>query len=382
MAELPDHGEIDVVNLLGMVAVASWTVTGDHLDVALKAARSFGIARSDARRLLVAVAQVARTAGCGRVRLRTNDAVVRSIARAEGFTGDLRADLERAIVGWEPGPDGAEVLDQGSKARDHGAIAAELGRLLPDTTVTIEVGGPLARLAWRSETGMAGCARVVAVRGAHRTHVVTPLGPALMVESLAAALDTLLALFARFAAVAGQIPPLVFGMAAMDMVLGHVSGQAGGGRITINPAHVRVDAVELLMDQYAAAESGTPSRFRAAARASGRAFPVDTVVAHEVGHCLDALAGGGRIADTTAFRVAIGHALGVASVELALRGRAVDSPPEWQQAHARLVEQISDYATTSGVELFAEIFATWWSGSEGPVVEAFDHMTKERFPVR
>ena len=109
---------------------------------------------------------------------------------------------------------------------------------------------------------------------------------------------------------------------------------------------------------------------------------MDTVVAHEVGHCLDALAGSGRIADTTAFRVAIGRALGVESVELALRGRAADSPPEWQRAHALLVEQISDYATTSGVELFAEIFATWWSGSEGPVVEAFDQMMKEQFPLR
>ena len=106
------------------------------------------------------------------------------------------------------------------------------------------------------------------------------------------------------------------------------------------------------------------------------------MVAHEVGHCLDALAGSGRIADTTAFRVAIGRALGVESVELALRGRAADSPPEWQRAHALLVEQISDYATTSGVELFAEIFATWWSGSEGPVVEAFDQMMKEQFPLR
>ncbi len=379
--ELPDHGEIDVVNLLGTVAVASWTVMDDHLAIGLRTVRSFGIASVDARRLLVAVAQVARTAACGRVRLRTNDAVVRSIARAEGFTGDLRADLERAVAGWEPGPDGAEGPDRGSKAHDHGAVAAELRRLLPDTTVTIEAGGPLARLAWRSETGMAGCARVVAVRGAHRTQVVTPLGPELLVESLAAALDTLLALFARFTSVARQIPPVVFGMAAMEMVRGHVSGQAGGGRITINPAHVRVDAVELLMEQYAAAESGTPSRFRASARASDRASPVDKVVAHEVGHSLDALSGGGRIADTTAFRVAIGQALGVESVELALRGRAVDSPPEWQRAYALLVEQISEYATTSGVELFAEIFATWWSGGEGPVVGAFDHMMKEQFPV-
>ena len=33
------------------------------------------------------------------------------------------------------------------------------------------------------------------------------------------------------------------------------------------------------------------------------------------------------------------------------------------------------------VERFAEIFAAWWSGSNGSVVEAFDEMMKEQFPL-
>jgi len=210
--------------------------------------------------------------------------------------------------------------------------------------------------------------------------VVAPLGPDLMVESLAATLDTLLAIFDRFTGVARQIPPIVFGMAAMEMLEGHVSGQAGGGRITINPAHVSTNAVEMLMAKYAAAEIGVPGRYRVPGRPAGPALPVDRVVAHEVGHCVDGLAVNGRLADTAAFRSRIGHALGVESVELALRGRAADAPTDWRRAYAELVDQISEYATTNGVELFAEIFAAWWNGDAGPVVTAFDQIMNERFP--
>jgi hypothetical protein len=164
-----------------------------------------------------------------------------------------------------------------------------------------------------------------------------------------------------------------------------VSGQAGGGRITINPAHVSTDAVATLIAKYADAETlagtaGAPSRYRAPGRPSGYSLPVDRVMAHEVGHCVDGLSLNGRIADSAPFRARIGRALGVESVELALRGRRPDAPPEWRRAYGDLVAQISDYATTSGVELFAEIFAAWWNGDAGPVVEAFDEIMQAQFP--
>ncbi len=381
MAAVHEHGEIDVVNALGRVAVASWSAVGGELRIVLATARSFGIAPADARRLLVDLAAVARTTAAARVSLCTDDPVVRSHARSEGFTGGLRADLECRAERWAPEAEPTPEVRVVASSSTRDATAAELGRLLPGAAVTIESGGPLARLAWRSETGMAGCGRVVAARRGQRIQVVVPLGPALMVESLAAALDTLLGLYERFAAVARSVPPVVFGMAAMDMIDGHISGQAAGGRITVNPAHVRADAVETLIGRYADAEERHAPRDRTLVPPAGRTLAVDEVVAHEVGHCVDGLAGNARISDTTAFRVGIGAALGVASVELALRGRDGDAQPEWQRAHARLVAEISDYAATSAVELFAEIFERWWCAADGPVVEAFAQMMNERFPI-
>ena len=363
-----------MVNDLGVAAVASWEVVAGQLDVVVATARTFGLGRADAVRLLKGVGVVARTTGSDQVQLRVSDAVVRAVARERKFTGTLRADLVRTAAPRDL------PADPDPPPLDRDAVREELGRLLPGAVVAIESGGLLARVARRSETGMPGCARVVATRGGRAVRVVAPLGPDVLVDSLAAALDTLLGIFDRFAGVARQIPPIVFGMAAMEMVEGHVSGQAGGGRITINPAHVSASAVELLMARYAATESGSPRGFRAPGRRSGAAVPVDRVVAHEVGHCVDGLAGNGRIADSAIFRTRIGHALGVESVELALRGRADDAPPEWRRARAALVDQISDYATTSGVELFAEIFSAWWNGDPGPVVEAFDRLMAERFP--
>jgi hypothetical protein len=374
-----DRGQIEIANELGVAAVAPWTLVAGRLEVKVGTARTFGMSRADAARLLASIGTVAQTPGCERVQLRVADPVVRTVAREQQFTGGLRADLERVSAPWELQPDVA------SAALDRDAIGVGLNRLLPDGAVTIESGGPIARLARRSETGMPGCARVVATRAGRTVRVVAPLGPDVMVESLAAALDTLLAIFDRFTEVARQIPPIVFGMAAMEMMDGHVSGQAGGGRITINPAHVSTDAVATLIAKYADAETlagtaGAPSRYRAPGRPSGYSLPVDRVMAHEVGHCVDGLSLNGRIADSAPFRARIGRALGVESVELALRGRRPDAPPEWRRAYGDLVAQISDYATTSGVELFAEIFAAWWNGDAGPVVEAFDEIMQAQFP--
>ncbi len=377
MSESTDRGAIEVANELGVVGVASWAADDGGLDVALGTARSFGLGRVDAARLLTEVRVVARATGSVRIRLQANDAVVRTAARVHGFSAALRADLVRDTTGWD-----GEITPTWP-VLDRVVVETALNELLPDALVKIDGGNPLVRLAWRSETGMAGCVRVTATRADRSVQVVAPLGPAVMVESLAAALDTMLGLFRRFAAVARQIPPVVFGMAALEMVEGHVSGQAGGGRITINPAHVTADAVETLVARYVNAELGRPvaHAYRASSRPVGSALGVDKVVAHEVGHGIDGLSGHGRIADTAEFRARIGRALGVQSVELALRGRSPDAPVEWRRAHGALVEQVSDYATTNGVELFAEIFAAWWQGRDVPVVTAFDGLMNDRFPA-
>lgn len=376
---MPDGSDTEPIEIANdhadVVAVATWEFVEGDVVFTVATGRTFGLVRGDVRRLMVALAKVAHTPGISYVWLRAMDPLVRTMARAHGFEGSLRSDLCRVGDSWQP----ADVDDEWP-SRDRDEIGRGLGDLLPGTVVTIEPGGVVARLARRFETGIGGSTRVIAVRDGTRVQVVAPLGPDVMIESLAAALDTMLRISVRFAAVARHIPPVVFGMAAMEMVEGRVSGQAIGGRITINPAHVSVDALETLIRAETDWDPGARLTFRASRRPSGRSFPVDSVVAHEIGHSIDHLGGNGRIADSTRFRQSIGAALQVESVELALRGRDPGAPVEWQRAHRALVEQISDYATTNGVELFAEIFKAWFEGAESPVTLAFDGLMAEWFP--
>ena len=376
MPDGSDSEHIKIANDLGdVVAVAAWEFVGDDVYFTVATGRTFALVRADVRRLMLAMAEVAHTPGIVDVSLRATDVLVRTMARAHGFEGSLRADLSRVAASWVP----ADAEDEWP-SYDRDEIARGLRDLLPGTMVTIEPGGVVARLARRFETGIGGSARVVAVRDGTSAQLVAPMRSDLMIDSLAAALDTMLTIFVRFAAVARHVPPVVFGMAAMDMVEGRISGQATGGRITINPAHVSVGALEALIRTETDSDPGARRMFRASRKPSGRYFSVDGVVAHEIGHSIDHLGGNGRIADSTQFRQSIGAALGVESVELALRGREPGAPPEWQRAQRELVEQISDYATTNGVELFAEIFKAWFEGAESPVTLAFDGLMADWFP--
>jgi hypothetical protein len=106
------------------------------------------------------------------------------------------------------------------------------------------------------------------------------------------------------------------------------------------------------------------------------------VVAHECWHYLDAeirVSGSAYVE----FNAGLGDALGVASLELALRGREPGAPAEWRDAHARLVRDVSAYAGTSPREATAEMFGIWWCspGPHAPVVERFGELVERYFPA-
>lgn len=373
---MSDHASderIEITRAGDVVAVADITAERDRVAVAITPARSFGLLRVDALAAIDAVVAAARVRNAGGIDLVAKDPLVRSAARATGFDGPLRANLA-CDLGLVVAAAAATRL---SEPPD---VVADLEAFLPGTRIVVDRGGWTARISRRMVTGMAGNARISAERDGARAITVAAIGRELMTESLAAALDTLLTLAARFPTIARRLPTVVFAMADLQMVEGHVSGEAGSGGISINPAHVNIAAMETL------AQRGSPAipAFGLGARVPRRSLtsflPVDGVVAHEVGHCIDHLARGGRVSDSTDFRQRIGRALGVASVELALRGRSPDAPPEWQHAHRALVDQISDYATTNGVELFAEIFEAWFHGGAGPMIAAFGPLMDERFP--
>jgi hypothetical protein len=80
------------------------------------------------------------------------------------------------------------------------------------------------------------------------------------------------------------------------------------------------------------------------------------------------------------FNAALGDALGVESLEHALRGRERGAPAEWQAAHAQLVRDVSNYAGTNPREATAEMFSLWWRGDRAsPVVARFGELVEQHF---
>lgn len=373
MSDGSNDERIEITRDGDVVAVADVATGADAMVAAIIPARSFGLVRADALAAVDAVVAAARERNAGGIDLAAKDPLVRSAARATGFDGPLRANLacDLRLV---------PAVPVATRLTERPDVVAELEAFLPNTRVVVDRGGWAARISRRMVTGMAGNARITAERDGARATTVAVIGADLMTESLAAALDTLLRLDSRFGAIARQLPTVVFAMSDLHMVEGRVSGEAGSGGLSINPAHVNIAAMEMLAQRPLVAVSSSGIDSRASRRSMSGFLPVEGVVAHEVGHYIDHALRGGRLSDSSEFRQRIGHALGVESVELALRGRSPDAPLEWQHAQRDLVEQISDYATTSGVELFAEIFEAWFHGGVGPVIAAFGPLMDERFP--
>jgi hypothetical protein len=111
-----------------------------------------------------------------------------------------------------------------------------------------------------------------------------------------------------------------------------------------------------------------------------RRFSVEKTVVHEVGHSVDQAEKSGRLSDTVAARRTLGRAVGVDTVEHALRASWHDAPPEWAAARERIVTDLSAYATTNCVELFAEAFVAWYLRDETPIAAAMDEVLRQRYP--
>jgi hypothetical protein len=284
--------------------------------------------------------------------LRTAEAVLRDRARARGYQGPLRGDLVATGV----------VEEQ------------RLERYLPGTEITLGRRSALRRGARRLALGIEGLERIVATRGDLTVSITAPIGPTTMAESLAAAIDTLFRVHARLGRVARGIPPIAFGVRDQATATGHFAGTNAGAAIGLSPWYVDRAAA----DRVRAAAPGDDGRTarRPSRPAEPGWFPVDKVLVHEVGHSVDRARWGGYLSDTPEWRRRMGEAVGVASVELAL----VPREPAHVAARARLVDELSAYATTNGVELFAEAFTVWFFGGTGPLAAAMDVELRRRYP--
>jgi hypothetical protein len=336
-----DRGQV------GTVAVASGTVP-HQIAVRTRPLTE----RAEARALVGALAELARPLTGAPVFVEVWDDLVRFEARRAGWTGSLRAVLQPGLP-----PDQAPSDD---------IIVSEIGALLPSVAVShgFRLNRRIQTLNVTNENGR----RLLRLRLADRED--------LMPELVAAAIDTTLAIKRRFGRAAAGVLALSFDHGGPRFTSGAIAGEAGTatGTIFLNPNLTFADEM-------------VEQRRRAAAGATGIAAVIsppftalDGVTAHELWHNLDAVIQAGSA--YVEFNRELGEALGVATLEHALRGGERDAPPEWQAARRQLAREVSIYATTQPREATAEMFKVWWCsvGEPTPVVARFGELVDRFYP--
>jgi len=350
----------EVTDDLGVVARVGFVPAGDGVEVHVATPRLV-LVPEEAAQVLATVER--ETAGAGRVVLVTMDAVLRESARAAGYAGGLREDLVRV---------------DGSR----GAVPDTVAGWLPDAQVVARPVSPPRRLTRLLATGLDRMTRIDARRHGFDASVTVPIGPGTLLEPVAATVDTLLELARRLGGARVRVPPITFSLNDGGIRGGSVAGGNAGAGIVLTPMYVDVDAlVRIRRRRDAVARVTAVAGGRRSTRAApDHAFAVEKTVVHEVGHSVDQAPGSGRLSDTVTARRTLGRAVGVDSVELALRSDWLDAPPEWRAARARIVADLSDYATTNCVELFAEAFVAWYLRDGTPIAAAMDEVLRTRYP--
>jgi len=351
---MPDDLRHEVTDALGIVARFSCTDTEMGVEVRVATPRLV-LLREEAAQVLAAVAR--ETAEAAAVVLVTNDAVLREAARAAGYHGGLRADLVRDASTRPPVP-------------------ATVAEWLPGIAIVERPVSSPRRLTRFLSTGLDRMVRLEASRDGVTVAVVVPLGPDTLLEPVAATVDTLLELTHRLGPNTVRIPPITFSLNGTGIAHGRVAGANAGAGIVLSPMYVDAAALARIRHRLDAVArgGGSPRRPR------GNHFRVEQTIVHEVGHSVDQAEGSGRLSDTIEARATLGRAIGVDSVELALRAGWAGAPPEWEVARDRIVEDLSAYATTNCVELFAEAFVAWYLREDSPIVTAMDAVLRRRYP--
>ena len=352
----------EVTDELGVVArfTCAESAAGEAVDVRIATPRLI-LGRAEAAQVLAAVERA--TAEARAVVLLTNDAVLREAARAAGYRGSLRADLLRDDA---PNP----------------PVPATVAEWLPGVAIVERTASVPRRLTRFLATGLDRMVRIEGSRAGVTVAVVVPMGPDTLLEPVAATIDTLLDLTARFGPAPVRVPPITFSLNGMGIAHGRVAGANAVAGIVLSPMYVDAGALAGIRRRLDRAARAGPVRrpTQPTRSAPPRRFSVEKTVVHEVGHSVDQAEGSGRLSDTVAARRTLGRAVGVDSVELALRAGWKNAPAAWGEARERIVTDLSAYATTNCVELFAEAFVAWYLRDESPIAAAMDEVLRRRYP--
>lgn len=298
---------------------------------------------------------LAETASTHRVVVDSTDPAVRHYLQRLGFTGPpgqvLTAGLDAAPTPPVATPE---------------ALAHALNDLLGAEQVQPEPMGRLRRVTTRWEHGTGDSHRLtLGLRGHGAFRVLLPARPDLMLDELADATRTLLALFGRFP---GVRPGVAFSFKYREMMTGHAHGLATAQEILLSPSLICADLVmRKVHDPDFHPPTGRPD--------------LEVVIAHEVWHAVEFHLIGRNHQQAARFRAEIGNLLGIDTLEHAFPGARADPTIAHRQAYDLLRSGVSTYAGASPMEATAELFTEYWlSPAPRPLASAFGEIVEQYVP--
>jgi hypothetical protein len=345
----------------GDVRIAAVTARPDRLAFALNVYADGRCDRQVAGRILDAVEALA--AGPAAL-VDTASPVVRDEARRRGYRGPLRAPLG---LGSRPGP---SPDDTDPVAAAAAAITALVGR-----PVVAEPASAGRRFRSTVRRGSPRAVRRLTVADPGLS-VTIPDTADLMVESVARAIDTILAVRHQFADHAAHLDTVSFDRTS-EAEAARWAGQANPMVFSIHLNDNLAVASQWVAHRREQEAAGGRSRSAAVPHPYSR---VDGVAAHEAWHQME-FKFRGRLADHAAFKRELGAALGADTLEHVIHGRQRNAPEHLVQACYRLAATVSPYATKNPLEATAEMFKLWWCGVSNPTIDCFGRLLDRYFGI-
>jgi hypothetical protein len=266
-------------------------------------------------------------------------------------------------------PDGSGPAGEGGPAAVASAVGALTGR-----PVTVGPAAGRRRLLSALRFGYGRAVRLVVTEPG--LVVTIPASPDVMAEGVARAIDTVLAVRARFGAHADHLEVVSF-----DRVSRRPEGATWAGQANQMVFSIHLSDNLVLADEWVRHRRGLEAKGRSGSAVVPHPFSrVDGVSAHEAWHQIE-FKFRGRPADHAALLRELGLALGVETLEQAIQGRQRNAPEELRGAAIRLATTVSPYATKNPVEATAEMFKLWWCGVSNPTIDRFGELLDRFFGV-
>jgi hypothetical protein len=263
-------------------------------------------------------------------------------------------------MSWDRGAVPEQPAEHGS------ALVVELNRLLPGVAVRARPAPGALRRVLRSAAAQTNDIVHYDIElgaGEPRLRLAVPDRAGLVVPNVAAAVGTTVEIRRLFGPSASHIRELSFDRSESGFGSGRVAGTAH-----TNLGHIHLNVSFVLP-------------------AEGRPMPVallDGVTAHECWHQIENHFELRRFGESMELKRRLGEYFGVDTLEHVIVGRDHGAPPERKRAYARLVSEVSAYATTNIREATAEMMKLWWCAPRPapPLAVLWGQLMEQFFGVR